>query len=250
MKHKSIVLHLLVLCLVFLTTTAKASSDLVTDMVHFDQVYIPVLALTSEEKVEPARRAMAMLEPEWNMFKTKYYSLSGNDTHWQHDFDKVDAYIQSGKAIIKRGTKLKEAHEEFEHIRVVFMGLRARNNIEYFIDHLTRFHEPMERIVLAVKGKTEATLTDKDLGVVKNTIAEARRLWQITSDANLDAVLYGFNKEKTQILHALIEKESLALKHLQKAIKRGNKKEIIQTGLAIKPNFARLFKAFGQFPAN
>lgn len=240
--------HVFIFILLSMTASVKADDNLVKDMVLFDQVYIPVLAMTSVENLKASQITMASFEPVWQAFKNRHYSQTGTDKQWKSDFDKVDHYIRAGKAIIARGTNIKDAHEELEHIRIVFMNLRERNNIEYYIDHLTRFHEPMENIVLAVKGKTEGSLTSEDIDLVRSTLPQAKNLWHVVSNAKIDKVLYGFNEEEIATLHELVKKEKASLQNLEKSLNDGDKKQIIKMGMAIKPNFAKLFKLFGHFP--
>ena len=106
----------------------------------------------------------------------------------------------------------------------------------------------MEHIVLAVKGKNESTLTDKDVSLIKNTLPEAKKLWHMVSNAKFDASLFEFSNEKTKMLNELVAKEKNSLQNLEKALKSRDKKQVIKAGLAIKPNFAKLFKSFGHFP--
>lgn len=247
MKHTYIGRYVVAVLLCTLATVAQADSHLIKDMVHFDQAYIPVLALTSAAEVKASRSSFMVFENVWHDFKHKYYSKAGNDALWKSDFDKIDGYVRASKKIIRRGTNIKAAHEELEHVRVVLMHLRERNGIEYYVDHLTRFHEPMEKIVLAVKGKTAATLTDDALSVIKRTLPEARLLWHSVRNSKFDASLYEFNKAKAEMLTTLVNKEQVALTKLHEAVKAKDKAQIIQAGLAIKPNFAKLFKAFGHF---
>jgi len=227
---------------------AKAANDLIRDMVHLDQVYIPTLAFTSDEKLEPSRKAMKSLNQVWNSFRARHRTDSHGDKQWTADFDKVDSYIKAANKIVTDGKKLKDAHEELEHVRIVFMHLRERNNIDYFVDHLTRFHEPMEEIVLAAKGKKETTLSDKDVEFIRHALPNAKDLWRATSDAKFDASTYEFNNTQEANLHSQIGKETQALNRLEKALKSGNKKEIIGAAVGIKPNFAKIFKSFGKFP--
>ena len=60
------------LLLVFHVAQARAANQLLRDMVHFDQAYIPALAYTSDEKLLPARTAMKTLGNEWKTFRVKY----------------------------------------------------------------------------------------------------------------------------------------------------------------------------------
>jgi len=248
MTYKLIKIHGVALFLLTMATDVQANITLIKDMVHFDQAYIPVLAFSSVEEVNASRASMIVLENAWRDFKSKYYLNPGNDKLWATDFNKIDGYVLAGKEIIMRGTHLKDAHEELEHVRIIMMHLRERNNIEYYIDHLTRFHEPMEQIVLAVKGKTAATLDDKTVSLIKNTLPEARQRWHSVLSSKFDASLYEFNKTRAEMLGTLVKKEEVALENLQKAITANDKAQIIGAGLAIKPNFAKLFMAFGHFP--
>jgi len=245
-KRYSSVIFSGVLLLAF--ALAHAAGNLVQDMVRFDQAYIPALAMTSDEKPEPSRVAFSALLVEWESLKKAHFGEKSADQEWKSDFNKVDGYIGAAGKIIARGTNLKDAHEELEHIRVVFMRLRDRNGIDYYIDHLTRFHEPMEEIVLAAKGKTESTLADKDLVLIRQTLPRAKELWHATKTAEFNGALYGFNQQKTSMLHSLVEKEQAALQHLEQALQTKNKQAIISAAVAIKPNFAKIFKSFGRFP--
>lgn len=226
----------------------NAADDLTKDMVHLDQVYIPALAFTSEEKIAPSREAMKSLKQVWTSFKARYQENTHGDTQWKSDFDKVDSFIRAADKIVTNGKNIKDAHEELEQVRIVFMHLRERNHIEYFIDYLTRFHEPMEEIVLAAKNKNETTLSEKDIDLIRHVLPMAKELWRSTSDAKFDALTYEFNNTQAANLHSLVEKETRSLNRLEKALVNGNKKEIAEAAVSIKPNFAKIFKSFGKFP--
>lgn len=235
------------LLLVVLIPQASAGNRLVEDMAQFDKVYIPALAYTSEEKLKPSRMAMKSLDSFWNFFSAKHRTNTHGDKRWSSDFDKAGKFIKAADRIVASGKNLKQAHEELEHVRIVFMHLRERNNIEYFIDHLTRFHESMEKIVLAAKGRTDKTISDKELNLIRQTLPTAKTMWQAVIKANFGPELYGFDKNKEARLHLLVEKERLALRRLEMALGQENKSEIISAAVAIKPEFAKIFKSFGNF---
>jgi hypothetical protein len=237
-----------VLLLMTGTISAYANTKLISDMVHFDQAYIPVLAMTSAGEVKASRKALKTLEVEWQKFKSRHYSTPYDDSSWKADLDRVDAKINAAREIILAGDNVKDAHEVLEHVRVIFMELRARNQIDYFIDHLTRFHEPMEKIVLSVKDKAPDSLSAKDLDGIKHALPVAMALWKTTLASDFDAALFEFNNDQVVLLRTLLQKEELSLERLEQALKQDDKQEIIQAGLAIKPNFAKLFKSFGHFP--
>lgn len=217
-------------------------------MARFDQAYIPVLALTSQEKSGPARKAMGALRPVWRAFVDKYFLDTHGDDQWQADLEAVGQRIEASARIIQSGEKLKDAHEELEHIRAIMLQLRERNDIEYFIDHLTRFHEPMESIVLAVKDKDAAELSPSDIEDLRETVTEARLLWREVANADLDPALFELDPDAVATVRMLIEQQQAELDRLETAAQKGSRNEIKQAGMAIKPNFAKLFMTFGRFP--
>jgi len=234
--------------LLFAVSAPMANADIIKDMVHFDQAYIPVLATTSDEKLIAARKAMKALKLQWQSFSQKH-ELYGDDPNWETDMDKIGSRIAAAEKIVTDGKKIKDAHEELEHIRIIFMNMRERNGIDYFIDNLTLFHEPMEEIVLTVKGKTPDSLSASDIERIKHHLPKTMLLWEVTGKAKFDPAVYEFNPQQASSLHELIKKEQQALANLQKALAAGDKKQVIATGMAIKPNFAQVFKLFGRFPS-
>jgi len=245
-KITSLVLVILVVALHSLP--AKADGKLLKQMVHFDQAYIPTLAFTSEEKVKQSRNAMTFLLPVWDKFRTGYQDFNMKDPEWRTDFDRVDVYIKDAKKIIDSGKNLHNAHEKLESIRVVLMNLRTRNGIDYFIDYLTRYHEPMEKIVLAAKGKSAETFSENDLVVIRKDLPKAKNLWMQIESIKFDSNLFEFNANKKKLLQTLVNDERIALERLDNTLKQQDKNKIIMAAVGIKPSFARIFKLFGKFP--
>jgi len=239
----------LLLCLIGINIVnfSYADDKLVQDMIKFDQRYIPALAFTSEEQVPQSRTAMQALIPVWQSFQQQYANSRSNDKQWLTDFNTVNNYIEQAAKIVSSGNNLKDAHEALEHIRIVFMELRHRNNIDYYIDNLTRFHEPMEKIVLAGKGKTEDTFQAQQLATIRDTLPQAKQLWMAATMKPIDAKQYGFNPEQAKLLRSLIHQQMLTLEQLEKTLASKDKQAIINAAVAIKPNFARIFKMFGRF---
>jgi hypothetical protein len=152
----------------------------------------------------------------------------------------ADKIVLSGKDILK-------AHEILEDIQIVFMKLRKRNNIDYYIDYLTEFHEPMEAIVLTVKDKTPETLTNGDIREIQISLNEALPIWGKIENLKFDEKLFGFAADKTIKMKSYVQGESGALNRLKQVIASKDRKLIIQASVAIKSNFANLFMMFGDF---
>jgi hypothetical protein len=224
-----------------------SKNDLRQDMVKLDKAYIAALALTSQGKVAESRKAMEILGGSWNQFKDRHYGANPDDPQWKKDLDAVDHMIAEAAQIVVSDRKVTDAHEALEEVRMVMMKLRARNGIEYFVDQLTAFHEPMEAIVLAAKDKTPETLSDADMQRIRETLPEAEKLWARAMAENLDGPTYQLEASQLERARKLMQAEQQALAALKSALAGGDKPSIIKAAVAIKPNFAALFMTFGDF---
>lgn len=223
------------------------TNDLRQDMVKLDKVYIAALALTTQGKVAESRKVMETLTKSWKNFRSAYYDANPKDRQWKADFDKVDHMIAEAAAIVVSDRKVTDAHEALEDVRMVMMKLRSRNKIEYFVDRLTGFHEPMEVIVLNAKDKTPETITDADIGRIRKMLPEAEKRWNIVMAGKLDAKTYQLDKEQFEQARKLMQVQQRALDDLKAALASGDKQKIIKTAVGIKPNFAELFMTFADF---
>jgi len=71
------------------------------------------------------------------------------------------------------------AHAELETIRSSFRELRGRHNALTFDDHMTDYHEAIERMLGHVAGRNEIRLTDKDYADAEEDLRSAQAAWQI-----------------------------------------------------------------------
>jgi hypothetical protein len=224
-----------------------AANDIRRDMVSLDKVYIAALALTSQGKPAEVRKAVAALRASWQDFRSRHYDANAKDKQWKADFDRVSGMVEDAVKIVGGERPVTDAHEALEHVREVLMKLRQRNRIDYFIDGLTAFHEPMEAIVLAAKDKTGDTLTDADVSRIRKTLPQAEQAWARVAAAKLDAGDYQLAPAQADDARKLMELEKAALAALKDALAAGDKARIARAATAIKPNFAKLFMTFGDF---
>lgn len=224
-----------------------SKDDLRRDMVSLDKVYIAALALSSQGKAAETRKATADLTRAWQGFNARYRAANPADSQWTRDFDTVSRHIDDATAIAASDRKTTDAHEALEEVRIVLWRLRERNGIEYFIDRLTAFHEPMEGIVLAAKDKTGAQLTEADLAKIRALLPEAQALWQRAMAAPFDAAAYQLNAASYDKARRLMQLEHQSLAALASALASGNRDQIVKAAVAIKPNFAALFMVFADF---
>ena len=245
--RKAIILTGAAFAVLSLATAALANEALMKDFVSFDQAFIPPLALTNVEKVNPSRKAMMILKENWSAFKGKHYEANPKDTQWKTDLDKVEASIRDAGKIVEGGNNLMEAHEILEQIRFAFMALRKRNNIDYYVDHLSEFHEHMEAIVHIASERDAGSLNSKDKEFMGKELTQASLIWDRIKALRFDSALFGFNDQKLAEMKDLIQKEAGALQKFKTALGGSDNAVIIQSAKGIRPNYANLYKMFGDF---
>lgn len=233
----------------FLSAAASlpAAGLLEKDMAAFDKVYIPALALTSQGNRAIAKKAVDLTQAEWKIFKKKHAPAFNKSKADKADLAKIDQMISDAERTVRLNGKLDDAHEILEGVRNTFLLIRQRNSIDYYIDYTTRFHEPMEAILLTAKGKTPETLTEAMLLKIKDNFKMARQDWENLQKASFDPALFSFSAEKDAQRQGYIKAETEAMSKLEKALEGGDKGEIIKASMGIKSNFVSLFLMFGDF---
>ena len=234
-------------CLVgmFFVTTVRA--DFLANSAGFDKAYIPALALTSQGEAEKSKVAMARLDQAWHFYSNAHRQDNPGDESWMKGFVEIEQWIREADTVVASGGKLIDAHNVLEHVRISLMQLRQNHGVDYYPDHLTAFHEPMEEIVLAAKGKTPATFTEQDLAKIRNTIPALEARWSAVRKARFDPANYGLDTERAAKVKRFLELETEAMETLKKALSGSDKAAMIQSAVAIKPPYAQLYMLFGEF---
>jgi hypothetical protein len=227
------------------TGTGYGDETLLKDFVSFDKAFIPPLALTNQEKAAPSRKAIEILKVEWGRFRSRHYESNPKDAQWKQDLDSVGAKIQEAERIVLGEKNLMEAHEILETIRYTFMGARKRNGIEYYVDHLSEFHEHMEAIVHAASDAGPASLAEKEKSFISRECGEAMRIWGRIQELPFDRALFGFDDRRETKRGELLRKEAEALLALKKSLESDDATRIIRAAKEIRPNYAQLYMLFG-----
>jgi hypothetical protein len=226
---------------------AADANDLLEDFAKLDRAYVPALALTRMGTLEASQKALGRLKREWQHFQSRHAGAMPQDAQWQSDFRRVGVAIKDADEDLHDGRQM-DAHESLEAIREVLLAARRRNNLDYYLDHLTEFHATMEEIVLAVKDKKPADLRADTIENMQGLTETAIQQWEQVKAAPFSPKRFGFDETKRVQRQHLLEAETHALKELELAVKSGDKKQIIRSGKAIKPIFAKSFMLFGDFP--
>ncbi len=244
-KYIIFVLNFIIILAV--SSAVLAATALEKDMVALDKIYIAALSVTNQDDRNMSKNAMKLLVPQWQAFNKKHFRDFSKDKKAKNSFAKISRMIDDAARIVRLNGQLTDAHESLEGVRITLLKLRKRNSIDYYIDYLTKFHEPMEKAVLLAKGKTPETLSSQNISTIKNLFAECLRDWEAVKQAKFDSDLFNFPPEKDKKRQEYIEAETQALDKLRTVLEGENKEAIIKTTMAIKPNFAKLFIMFGDF---
>jgi len=216
---------------------------MIDTFVRLDSVYIPVLALASEGRTDHARLAVVRLKHVWTRFYSRYSNAYSDDA-WRDALAKAGRHVAEGTNYLQRGEP-QEAHVALEPVRDLLRQARLDQGIDYFPDRLTAFHDPMEAIVLATKGRS--ALSDADVAELRALLVRAYQRWSDVVTATFDADRFGFSPERATRLTRLMRQESEALGNLRAALDSGDKAAVLAAGPKLKPPFAQAYKLFGDF---
>lgn len=221
--------------------------------VAMDQVYIPALALTTAAQadaaaVEKARAALQRLQARWpDLRKALLQDLSGREPAQaaaaRQTLARVDQHLATAAQAVAVAN-YKGAHEALEEVRVELMQARTARGLDYFVDRLTAYHEPME--VLALAGAAPQALTPARRAQLEAAFAQARALWHGIEQRPPSPQDYQLSEARTAQLRQGVTGETAALQHLSDALRDSDDAALLKAAAAVKPPFSRAFTAFGQ----
>lgn len=215
--------------------------------VEFDRVYIPTLALTNQNKPS-ANQALSRLSMSWDArFVDRFHEMFQGDSAWAGDIGHIAECIALAEAELKSGEPLK-AHEALEPIRDILTEARRRNNVEYPLDSLTRFHATMEDIVKPAMELTPDSLDQAKIGRFTELGEQAEQQWQLVEKTRFDLAAFGKNEQQQKQFLSMLQAERESIRRLNDVLTTHNKEAIIKAAREIKPPFANVYMFFGDFP--
>jgi len=233
-----------------------AQAGVLDTSIALDAVYIPALSLTNAKPgdtaaADKARAAMRRLEADWPTLRVALLKdLSGRTptqaTAARKTLAQVDKALAESRKAIAAG-EYAAAHTALEDVRIDLMKLRAAQGVDYFMDRLTAFHEPME--VLAQAGTTlkPQDLTPAKRAELEKTYAEARALWRGVEQNLPDVKAYQLSEAQQAQFSKGMADVSAAMTRLSDALRGSDHAALLKAAAAIKPPFARTFTAFGRY---
>ncbi len=230
----------------------SANAAPLDDMVAFDAVYIPALSMSSsasqDARAAPKAQATARaLDQQWPTLKRRLAATwTGNaPTGWQRTLTTVERHIRTALDAAAK-SDWKATHEALEPVRIELMAARQRQGMDYFVDRLTAYHEPMEVLALAGATLKPAQLDAARRAQLEQAYAEARALWRGIEQQPLDAAAYGLSAARQAQLRKALDDETAALARLSDALRGSEFDTLLKAAQAIKPPFSRAFTAFGK----
>jgi hypothetical protein len=229
-----------------LLSVAPLGAATITDaMVTFDKAYIPVLALTSQGKAEPATKAIAILKalwPDWVKANTNAYA----DPGWARDIDRIGQIITRTEALMAK-SDLAGAHEALESVREILMAQRDARGVPYYVDGLNHYHAAMEELAAVTAGKSAASISADDLAKLGSLTPGARDLWARAQQAPFDAAVYGFAGPRAEELRRTMQGTLLSIEAVDQAVRSGDRAAVLKAVDGLKPAFTKAFLMFGDF---
>lgn len=223
---------------------------LLESMAEFDRLYVPVMVFTDLGKQRESEIAMERLKKRWDDFNQTYYNLEMKygvnivDKFWQEDFDKINQAMVSAETLVA-SQELGQAHQELSEIRYVFLELRHRNGFDYFLDGMTEFYDPIQEIIICLRGKNK--LSDKEYDRLITLAERARRKLNKLSISKIDPGYFGFSPRKNEAIRKRVKDQEKLMSAFEKALSSGDLDRIFQSAQNLKPNYLVLYKAFGDF---
>jgi len=248
MKSRIVVLSLAIAAVLSLSAFALPS-NLTQEMVSLDRRYIPALGLTGQpDQFEKAKVAFSAFEKTWIAFRDGVAAQPGFDTEWKDNLETINKIVDKTKTALITNSDAPAAHEALEGVRMTLLAARSRQNIPYFVDYLTLYHNAMEDL-----------LNNKPTALLKDWSASEK----LSFNADLDLAIAHWNKVKSQegllLSEAALTPQALStymtqwqavsgiMSGTKAALEAGNDKTLADQLGQLKPNFIKTFFLFGDF---
>jgi len=239
---------------VALAVGAQAAS--LDSSIALDAVYIPALSLTNAKPgdnaaADKARAAVQRLDTAWPALRAALVKDLSGKTPAQaaaarKTLARVDQVLAESRKAVAAGNPAA-AHDALEEVRIALMTLRQAQGVDYFMDRLTAFHEPMEALALAGSSLRPQEVTPAKRAELEKTYGVARALWRRVEQNLPDPQMYQLGAaQRTQFTKGMSD-VTQALTRLSDALRGGDDGQLLKAAAAVKPPFSRTFTAFGRY---
>jgi uncharacterized protein YukE len=143
--------------------------------------YYAALVSSARGNIDATSRHLLVFASRWESISreahTSPQAAVAQDPQWPALLDEVNAVIVRTRQLVHK-QDLASAHAELETVRAEIRDFHARHNALTFDDHLTDYHEAMERVLGHVAGRNEIRLTARDFADAGEDLQAALAAWQ------------------------------------------------------------------------
>jgi hypothetical protein len=219
--------------------------DIVSDSARLDRYLIPALVHTSQRDHAQAMAAVESFETEWETFRESHYE--SGDSVWRAVFDEVDTMIADAAAIIEGGEYITDAYGSLDDIRMLLSEWREDNGIEYLVDPLHEFQEPLADMARLVASRKPESLKLEELGELAELQVEIEEIWLDMMDVEFDIGRYGMTEEKAESFERLVGSVDYAISRLRGALEAGDRAGVLTAVRELEDWFGEVYAIFGDF---
>ena len=233
-----------------------AQAATLENSIALDAVYIPALSLTNAKPGDTAaagraRAAMQRLDAAWPGLRAALLKDLSGTTPAQgaaarKTLAQVDAALAASRKAAAAGN-FEAAHTALEDVRIDLMKLRMAQGVDYFMDRLTAFHEPMEALALIASTARPQDLTPARRAEMEQDFVRARALWRGIEQNLPSAQVYGLTDARLAQFNKGMADVTATLARVSDALRGTDNAALLKAAAAVKPPFARTFTAFGQY---
>lgn len=201
---------------------AAQAADPVTDLMQAANApYRMALFQTNSKDPGEARRALLQAQQAWNTLSTRFgtkpaapYDRDGSFAVSLGEVSRV--YDQALKEV--DAGQLETAHNTLERVRDIMAGMRQRNQVVVFSDHMNAYHSQMEVIMLQgnetltqPRGMLQLTAQAGALTYLAKQL-EAQAPADLTKNAEFTGLLKAVNQSVANLEAALLNQDLAAIK--------------------------------------
>jgi len=210
---------------------------------QWNEPYKRSLLLTSRGNEERAKELVAAAQAQWFTLLDAYYLTPpaefAEDPLWRTDLAAVTGYLQLAQWQLYSGD-MGAAHDSLEPIRRLWLDLRERNEVPWFGDRLTRYHDLMEPVVMWATGAAHGGVTPDNIDEFDEQLKTLATAWGEIADA-----ARRLRVDNRRPLDMILRQNYDALKALDDASAEARYDDLPDAARAVRSAFIQLYMRFG-----
>lgn len=232
--------RLSVLILAATVAAPALAADAVTDAMQAAYApYRAALFRTNTNSQTEAQQAVAQAQKAWqglvDRFATTPPAPYDRDTAFAGTLREVAAVYDKAAAEVGAG-QLPAAHDTLEAARDLMAGLRQRNGVVVFSDHMNAYHAEMEHLLIEgpkwLAGPQGMNLVTAQSGVLEYLARQLREQAPaaLTQNAEFGTLLQDVEASVQDVKKAAIGQDAAALKDAMSRVKKPYSKLFLKFG--------------------